>query len=181
MKISVITLHYVKNYGSVLQTYATQKTFENYGFDVQFINYVRPCEIAYGTAKISLAQKIIQIMKSFLIYIITRKNSKSNDKVFTLFISKYINLSKYYSNYDELLSSPPDADIYCTGSDQMWNSKWNEGVVPAYFLAFAPKGKSKIAYATSIGLTEFERDDIPIIQQYLKDYSHISVREKSAI
>ena len=41
MKISIITRHAVPNYGSLLQSYATQKIFEKIGFDVEFINYVR--------------------------------------------------------------------------------------------------------------------------------------------
>lgn len=32
MKISVITLHNVRNYGSILQTYATQTILEGLGF-----------------------------------------------------------------------------------------------------------------------------------------------------
>lgn len=35
MKIAIITMHAVKNYGSVLQTYATQKIFSKMGFDVE--------------------------------------------------------------------------------------------------------------------------------------------------
>ena len=41
MKVDVITLHNVKNYGSALQTYATQKTLENLGCEVEIINYYR--------------------------------------------------------------------------------------------------------------------------------------------
>ena len=33
MKIENITIHRNCNYGSVLQTYATQKTFEDFGFE----------------------------------------------------------------------------------------------------------------------------------------------------
>ena len=41
MKVSVITMHSVKNYGSALQTFATQKVLENMGLEVEFINYIR--------------------------------------------------------------------------------------------------------------------------------------------
>lgn len=40
-KISVITLHRVKNYGSVLQTYATQVIFEKIGCSVTFVDFWR--------------------------------------------------------------------------------------------------------------------------------------------
>ena len=41
MKIEVITLHGVWNYGSVLQALATQSFFEQLGCTVEFINYKR--------------------------------------------------------------------------------------------------------------------------------------------
>ena len=42
MKISLITLHCVDNYGSLLQTYATQKSLEQMGHEVEIIYYIRP-------------------------------------------------------------------------------------------------------------------------------------------
>ena len=39
MKIAVITLHRIVNYGSVLQTYATQKILEKLGHQVEIIDY----------------------------------------------------------------------------------------------------------------------------------------------
>ena len=38
-KISVITLHRVPNYGSVLQTYATREVFRSMGFDAEIVDY----------------------------------------------------------------------------------------------------------------------------------------------
>ncbi len=52
-------------------------------------------------------------------------------------------MTKRYSSFDELKMNPPIADIYCTGSDQTWNSEYNGGFLPAYFLEFAPTGKKK--------------------------------------
>ena len=41
MKIDIITFLAIKNYGSVLQAFATQKVWEQYGCDVEIIDYVR--------------------------------------------------------------------------------------------------------------------------------------------
>ena len=38
-KVGLITLHRVKNYGSVLQAYATQIVLEKMGYDVSVIDY----------------------------------------------------------------------------------------------------------------------------------------------
>ena len=54
-KVGIITRHAVANYGSILQTYATQKTFEKLGYDSEIINYIRKDEqgknIAYANLK----------------------------------------------------------------------------------------------------------------------------------
>lgn len=41
MKIAIITMHGVWNYGSVLQSLATNKFFSDLGCEVEFINYKR--------------------------------------------------------------------------------------------------------------------------------------------
>lgn len=41
-KVAVVTLHYIRNYGSLLQTYATQKKFELMGYSAEIVDYVRP-------------------------------------------------------------------------------------------------------------------------------------------
>ena len=51
MKVDIITRHAVANYGSLLQSYATQKTFEKLGLDAEFINYTRYDERANNLAK----------------------------------------------------------------------------------------------------------------------------------
>ena len=41
MKVDIITRHSVPNYGSLLQSYATQKVIEEMGFESEIINYTR--------------------------------------------------------------------------------------------------------------------------------------------
>ena len=41
MKIEIITLHNINNYGSVLQTYATQEIFKSLGYETEVIDYWR--------------------------------------------------------------------------------------------------------------------------------------------
>ena len=42
MKASVITMHRIYNYGSVLQTYATQKILEDLGVTCEIVDYISP-------------------------------------------------------------------------------------------------------------------------------------------
>lgn len=78
---------------------------------------------------------------------------------------------KYYS-VEALEQNPPQADIYCTGSDQVWNSTWNEGFNKAFYLSFAPEGAKRIAYAASIGKSSLEDWEKPLMRDALNRYSY---------
>ena len=47
MRVDVITLHAVQNYGSVLQALATQKLLEKHGCEVKIINYIKKVSLLY--------------------------------------------------------------------------------------------------------------------------------------
>lgn len=95
-----------------------------------------------------------------------------------VFLKKRVHLTErsYYS-ISELLADVPQADIYMTGSAQVWN----KGIEKPYFLEYAPKGRKRIAFSASIGRTEFSEYEIPETVAMLKKYSAISVREGSVV
>lgn len=184
MKIDNITIHRNCNYGSVLQTYATQKTFEDLGFECQTIDFIRQLDTKGGalkrlknkSKKLSRNPVLLYAAKAIMLISYIKK-----EKVFNRFLSKYIHLSKesYYSN-EELKKNPPKADAYCTGSDQIWNSFWNEGVEPAYYLDFVSDDAFCFSYASSIG-QNIEQDERKNISELLQKYKYISVRESQSI
>lgn len=83
---------------------------------------------------------------------------------------------KKYDNINELKINPPKADIYITGSDQVW-AGWLE---PNY-LTFAPPKKKKIAYAVSFGRQQLTAEHQSHIQNWVKQFDAISIRESSGI
>lgn len=183
MKIAVITLHNVRNYGSVLQTYATQKILESFGFQVEFIDYLRKGDVAqkrWGDYFSNHSLKgLIKGLYQALYY--EPKQDRKAKKVFDYFLKENIHLSdKKYFSIEELRQDAPKADIYCTGSDQMWNSKWNQGIEKAFFLDFV-KSAPKIAFSTSIGMTEFPEDEEKETVKLIKQYDFLSMREESAV
>lgn len=184
MKIENITIHRNCNYGSVLQTYATQKTFEDLGFECETVDFIRQLDTKSGALK-RLKNKSRKLSKNpvllfgakavmFISYI-------KKEKTFNQFLNKYIHLSSesYYSN-EQLKKKLPKADAYCTGSDQIWNSFWNEGVEPAYYLDFVPDDVFCFSYASSIG-QRIEAAEKRTISKMLQKYRYISVRESQSI
>ena len=184
-KLSVITVLNTVNYGSALQTFATQKYFTDKGFEVEFVDYWRKdqktearIENIKKDKKDSLKKWLKKPIRDFL----EIKSIKASEKVFRGFITQKINLtSQTYSSFEELKEDCPEADIYVTGSDQMWNSGWNQGIEKSFFLECVPEDKKRIAYATSIGKTEFDENEAKEIIPYIRKYDLITLREQSAV
>ena len=61
MKASVITLHTVDNYGSVMQTYATQQILKKCGYDVEFVDYWRRDNLPQSRAERMLEGSTLQV------------------------------------------------------------------------------------------------------------------------
>lgn len=96
------------------------------------------------------------------------------------FLASYLPLTDEYVGFDALMANPPLADVYLTGSDQVWNSFYNRGIDKSYFLDFTPKGKKRICYAASIGMPSFPEQEKDETKRLLKNYHEITVRELSA-
>lgn len=180
MKISVITLHAVVNYGSALQTYATQKIFNNLGLETEIINYRR--ESILNKSIFEIIKEKSFSTKYKLIRILMYNSYSKGRKTFDEFLNKYVNQTKQLYTYDEDFEKYPiNADIYCTGSDQVWNSGWHNGTPKPFYLAFAPNDKKKIAFSASFGKEKLDDGEKQEVKELLSSYDAISIRETSGV
>lgn len=190
-KASIITLHTVSNYGSCLQTYATQCLFEKLGWKAEIIDYYRSDNLPeYAVEKAFNGRRMRQFQILWdkapflkrLASIPMKMIVDRQRRPFEDFRKEYLNLTeRMYRSVEELELFPPEADLYCTGSDQVWNSVWNNGFEAPYFLTFAPKGKPCISFAASVGREQIDAWEREPMCQALKRYSHISMRETSGV
>lgn len=179
-RITIITLQNVRNYGSVLQALATQEVFRELGGIVDFINYDKNGKLSYLDRVHSFTQGKGFLSKLVYPFILIPSFIKE-DKVFKAFIKKYLNQQeKEYACMDDFKDFPITSDIYCTGSDQTWNSGWNNGILPELFLKFVPDNVKKISYAASIGKNKLDDWEVAETKALLSRYQYISVREASA-
>lgn len=183
-KVELITLHRVKNYGSVLQAYATQEILKNNGYEVEIIDYYPKRYTKHGML-LRIKNQNKYLKKSLLIRTISRiiifPSYLLRFNTFNKFIKKHLNLSKnVYKNYDELKKNLPDSEIFVTGSDQVWNSDWNDGIDECLFLNFT-NIKYKIAYAASFGKSKLDDWEKEITKELLSKYNSISLRENSGV
>lgn len=105
----------------------------------------------------------------------------NNVFIYKGYLAKYVNLSKPIYSKDNFAIVCPDADVYITGSDQVWNSIHNEGFDGHYFFEGIPNDKKRIAFSASIGREELDLQELELFKRHLSNYSAVSVREESAV
>lgn len=182
MKVEIITRHAITNYGSLLQAYATQSVVEELGYECEIIDYVRDDESYRNHEKTLLKRKPSwnnNVFKRFLYLALRQPESIISGRMFEKERAKYLNLSKKYHSEDELKKDVPRADVYMTGSDQVWGPTEDGSYDASYCLSFANDSK-KIAYAASFGHTDMTDELKSYFIKHLASYSHIAVREDSA-
>lgn len=183
MKVSVITRHAITNYGSLLQAFATQTAIEELGYECEIVDYVRDDESFRNHEKTLLKNKTNWNNNPFkrVVYLLLRQpGSILAGEKFDKQRKLYLNMSKLYSTRESIKADCPKADVYMTGSDQVWGPTEDGSYDDNYCLSYA-KGKKKISYAASFGRTEMTPEIVELFKKQLKDYKHIAVREDSAV
>ena len=179
--ITIITFQNVRNYGSVLQALATQEVMSLLGLDCYFINYWKNHSDRISK-RLDNWTKGRSLLVKLLMQCILYPSFKKDSRIFDNFNKKHLNLlPEIYTCWEDFMSFPIKGDIFCTGSDQTWNSGWNNGILPELFLKFVPDGAKKISYAASIGKDKLDNWEVDETKKLLSRYDAISVREKSAV
>lgn len=168
MKIALLTIWHIGNYGAEMQAYATVKAIKQIGHEVTLID-LRLTDVLPSTLKIKIASQI-------------SKHSKWSRKL-NSFWNEFMADSIRYTSLEQLRSNPPLADVYLVGSDQVWNPVLTEGLSKAYFLDFGNDETRRVSYASSLGVSKFENQQ-KFIEDYrplLKRFNYVSCREKTGV
>lgn len=183
MDIAVITRHWLANYGSFLQTLATQWAIESLGHRCEIVDYVRRDESVLSLERTLLEGKSTW-NKSLLrrvVYLVARQpESVLSTLAFRRELRNHIRLTRRYEGLFDLAKNPPKADVFMTGSDQVWGPVSSGDYDPAYLLSFVPKGVRRIAFAASFGNGKLNPEVEALFKSELPHYDAISVREDSA-
>lgn len=183
-RIAVVTLwdsH--DNYGQILQCYALQKHLLKEGCDAILLK-TKSDTLASSSLKhkfLKLHEKIFSVRFWELLrfrYKLKRFSSKYSfiNRHFDEFRESFIKCSDKIYDIDELNEHCPSADIFITGSDQVWSTPSE-----LYFLNFVPEGKRKYSYAASFGCNSFSTENCMKMSMYLKTFDEVTVREYSAV
>ena len=103
------------------------------------------------------------------------------DSRFGIMRKKYLKMTKRYRSCKELTQDKPIADIYMTGSDQVWGPIISGEYEWAYFLKFCSENDKKVSYAASFGKKQLSESAKKTAMQLINRYNSITVREDSAV
>lgn len=193
MKIGIITICRVNNYGAELQAFATQKQLEKMGYEAEIIDYLYYKNWRFKNTILSqpfiattIKERLIYWFKYRLIsWIVDKilpichKYEKRRKENYQSFINNECS-SRQYKSMEELYQANMNYDIYIVGSDQVWNPSASSSIEP-YFLTFAPPSAPKLAYASSFGVSSISPNLVDRYNNLLNNLDNISVREESGV
>lgn len=178
-KIRILTFHYAHNYGAMLQAYALQKVLFKGSNDVKFVDYrKRSIENSYKIFK-PIRKNIIKWVRDNINSLKYYNLNKKRYKAFNKFMYDKLNLTERINNIKQL-ENHLEADIYITGSDQVWNINIVKGLSDMYTLNFKLNNIKKIAYAASVGDAGLIVQNADEYKNKISQIDYISVRENDA-
>lgn len=190
IRVALAICHDKRNFGSMLQAYATQAYLEHAGYDVRTIDKrglgkdIEPGRMDYYRRH-ALDLQMYQEKASFVGHRLRQKTNKTFGRemaqrrcAFDAFARNAFRLTRKCTNFNELRDMSREYDAVVVGSDQLWLPV---NIGGGYFtLEWVDSSVHKVSYATSVGLSHLDNHYLGCMQRFLGDYYAISVREETA-
>ncbi len=191
-KIGIAAVTYKDNFGSALQTYATQYTLEKLGYDARIFEIkgvyrgimikkmlyyagrlFDPVEAKYLFANLtSRSRKQASVASDQF-----ATDMKVRHQMYVDFNKKWNKMLPTVKGWSGLRKQASEMDAVVVGSDQLWRPS---NIVGSYYtLEFVPDEVKKIAFSTSFGVPELPSRLHKHAKRFLSRIEHISVREDS--
>ena len=192
MKIGLVAVTYKDNFGSALQTYATQYVLEKLGYDTRIFEIkgvhrsimikkllyyafrlFNPVEAKYLFANLSSRSR----KKASVFSDQYAQNMKERHQIYLDFYNKWYKMLPKVRGWNGLQKLAAEMDAVVVGSDQLWRPS---NIIGCFFtLEFVPDDIKKIAFSTSFGVPELPERLYRHAKKFLSRIEHISVREYS--
>ncbi len=179
-KVGIITYYHYYNYGTVLQAYALQNVIERMGgYSVELIDFRASGEKKSIWGRLCLLPVYIKEWQRVLTLIRYGKILSKKKPFFENFFVEDLKTShQTYQTFKALQENSPNYDIMVTGSDQVWSPLLQIGLHPAMFLEFGLRKALRIAYAPSVGVSHFSKEESAFFNVHLQPYEALSCRER---
>lgn len=188
MKIKTITCHNVYNFGASLQAYALMTYLQNEGYDAEIIDY-KPDYLSkhykFDVIGNPVYEKNILLKYAYLFAKFPGRYKAYKGlrkKRFDEFTKNHLKTTDIrYTSNEMLKDNLPNADIFIAGSDQIWNTNFNNGKDPSFYLDFVPNDKIKASYAASFSIDSLPEEYKENIKRMISNLDYVSVREKKGL
>lgn len=183
MKIGIVTIYDLNNYGNRLQNYAIIKYMQQQNIKAETLIIEQ-----YNIVKLfkNIIRKVFKkkIYKHWNLIQECNISNKQWDEArirryyaFYDFSYKYTNIihTHYWEEFPLTIANR--YDFFVAGSDQIWNSYIGQAT-SWEFLSFANSNK-KLSWAASFGLDKIPEEKKKYYSKHLRSFKNISVREKS--
>lgn len=188
-RVGIITIQKCDNFGADLQAYALGAKLRSLGHEAENIDYLFYKHPRHQKGKgeppifkLSCVNRIKEIVAPLVMRL--RRlwrggDSSKRRELFREFFEQNVPCGREYRSVKSLYDSPPDYDVYVTGSDQVWNPRMGSNIKP-YFLDFVPAGRRCVSYAASVGIPVISPTVYDTYMRLLSKYAAIGVREETA-
>lgn len=167
MKVGIVTLErywMLRNYGTLLQCHALQTVLRRMGHEPVLVQRLHEREERHRW-------DLLWHALHFCAHPVSAWAELRSLSRFRCFMREHITATENCCKDEVLAMSPPAADAFICGSDQVW-SHCGE----AAFLSFAPRGK-RISYAPSAPWAECSDAWKAQAMEFLPGFAGVSVRE----
>lgn len=173
MKIAILTHPLGANYGGILQAFALCKYLQSMGHEVFVLN---------RNADIPFAKRMI---KTIMMSLHHPRYNNPRYKHLVRFVKQHLPFTKPLYSMAQMTDFVRKNNIQVTivGSDQVWRAGFAMNYGYDYFLDFPPKDVTKLSYAASFGLSEWEytEEQSQIIRHLVNGFKAVSVREDEGV
>ena len=176
-KYGVITFHFCKNYGALLQNYALVKYLRKIGKETYTLNAISEKQ-EKNNSLYNSKKGIKKILRNIILFPLHKKRTEQNER-FIEFRNAYLFCTEIVENENELcnLIRKEQFDVLITGSDQVWNPQ-NQDFESMFFLPFKIAAK-KYGYAVSLGPATGK--DLAPFKNEIMDFQVVGIREIGSI
>lgn len=168
MKVAILTIHHVPNYGAIMQAYSLRNAVSKLGHECEILNYQPEAAVKFYKGVKG------KFPKSLLYSIRFRRIQNFIDRFVTCGNKTVLNSSK------EVFQQATNYDCVICGSDQIWKVDGFRGFDETFFLGGANLPSTKrISYAASIGSCDSSAyvTNWSVCGEWLKEFDSISVRD----
>lgn len=169
-RIGIVTWYYSSNYGTCLQAYALYAYLNILGYECYFLNRKVTFKVIWNKLSSMIRNRCFLKSADSI-----GKHPVKMIKVDSFVNAEFVRSPRYFTR-KQLKSIEKETHCFITGSDQIWNPFYLD---LHYLLADINDSSKKIAYASSIGVSEIPNEMISVYEKYLTRFEYLSLREES--